>query len=39
MFARGCGVIAVAATGGLKLWAIFVSVIAVGARLATFAVQ
>jgi intracellular septation protein len=39
MFALGAGVIAVAATGDLKLWAIYVSVVAVGAKVAAFAVQ
>jgi intracellular septation protein len=39
MFALGLGTIAVAATGDLKLWAIYVSVILVGAKLAAFAVQ
>ena len=39
MFALGAGVIAVASTGNLKLWAIYVSVIAVGAKVAAFAVQ
>src|SRR3984893_2180290 len=39
MFALGFGTIAVAATGDLKLWAIYVSVVAVGAKVAAFAVQ
>lgn len=39
MFALGAGVIAVASTGDLKLWAFYVSVIAVGAKIAAFAVQ
>src|SRR5579864_8832176 len=39
MFALGLGVIAVASTGDVKLWAIYVSVIAVGAKVAAFAVQ
>jgi intracellular septation protein len=39
MFALGLGTIAVAATGDLKLWAIYVSVVAVGAKLTAFAVQ
>ena len=39
MFALGAGVIAVAATGDVKLWALYVSVIAVGAKIAAFAVQ
>ena len=39
MFALGAGTIAVAATGDLKLWAFYVSVVAVGAKIAAFAVQ
>src|SRR6476620_4335488 len=39
MFALGAGVIAVASTGDLKLWAFYVSVIAIGAKVAAFAVQ
>ncbi|MFL6790952.1 MAG: inner membrane-spanning protein YciB [Bradyrhizobium sp.] len=39
MFALGAGVIAVAATGDMKLWAFYVSVVALGAKLAAFAVQ
>jgi intracellular septation protein len=39
MFALGLGVIAVAATGDIKLWAFYVSVIAIGAKVAAFAVQ
>jgi intracellular septation protein A len=39
MFALGAGTIAIAATGDLKLWAIYVSVIALGAKIAAFAVQ
>jgi intracellular septation protein A len=39
MFALGAGTIAIALTGDLKLWAIYVSVVAVGAKLAAFAVQ
>jgi intracellular septation protein len=39
MFALGAGTIAVASTGDLKLWAIFVSVVLVGAKLTAFAVQ
>jgi intracellular septation protein A len=39
MFALGLGVIAVASTGDIKLWAIYVSVVAVGAKVAAFAVQ
>jgi len=39
MFALGLGTIAVALTGDMKLWAIYVSVIAVGAKVLAFAVQ
>ena len=39
MFALGLGTIAVALAGDMKLWAIYVSVIAVGAKVAAFAVQ
>jgi intracellular septation protein A len=39
MFALGFGTIAVALTGNLKLWTIYVSVIAVGAKVIAFAVQ
>src|SRR6202140_498498 len=39
MFALGAGVIAVASTGDLKLWAFYVSVVAIGAKIAAFAVQ
>jgi intracellular septation protein A len=39
MFALGLGVIAVASTGDLKLWAFYVSVVAIGAKVAAFAVQ
>jgi intracellular septation protein len=39
MFALGLGVIAVASTGDIKLWAFYVSVIAIGAKLAAFALQ
>jgi intracellular septation protein len=39
MFALGAGTIAVAATGDLKLWALYVSVVAIGAKVAAFAVQ
>src|ERR1700688_476790 len=39
MFALGAGTIAIAATGDMKLWAIYVSVVAVGAKVAAFAVQ
>ena len=39
MFALGAGVIAVASTGDLKLWAFYVSVVALGAKIAAFAIQ
>lgn len=39
MFALGAGTIAVAMTGDLRLWAIYVSVVAVGAKIIAFAVQ
>src|SRR5689334_14097943 len=39
MFALGFGTIAVALTGNLKLWTIYVSVVAVGAKVIAFAVQ
>ncbi|MBV9985443.1 septation protein IspZ [Bradyrhizobium sp.] len=39
MFALGCGTIAVAVTGDLELWAFYVSFVAVGAKIAAFAVQ
>ena len=39
MFVLGLGTIAVALTGDLKLWTIYVSVVMVGAKLAAFAVQ
>ena len=39
MFALGAGTIAVAMSGDLKLWAIYVSVVAVGAKILAFAVQ
>jgi intracellular septation protein len=39
MFVLGLGVIAVASTGDMKLWAFYVSVVAVGAKIAAFAVQ
>jgi len=39
MFALGSGVIAVASTGDLKLWAFYVSVVAIGAKVLAFAVQ
>ena len=39
MFVLGAGTIAIAMTGDLKLWALYVSVIALGAKVAAFAVQ
>jgi intracellular septation protein len=39
MFALGLGTIAVASTGDLKLWALYVSVVLIGAKVAAFAVQ
>ena len=39
MFALGLGVIAVASTGDIKLWAFYVSVVAIGAKVAAFALQ
>ena len=37
MFALGCGTIAIAMTGDIKLWAYYVSFVLVGAKLAAFA--
>jgi intracellular septation protein A len=39
MFALGFGTIAVAMTGDIRLWAIYVSVVAVGAKVLAFAIQ
>src|SRR6202171_40554 len=39
MFALAAGTIAVASTGDLKLWALYVSVVLIGAKLTAFAVQ
>jgi intracellular septation protein len=39
MFALGGGTIATALTGNLKLWAIYVSVVLLAAKIAAFAVQ
>jgi intracellular septation protein len=39
MFALGLGVIAVASTGDLTLWAFYISVVAIGAKVLAFAVQ
>ena len=39
VFVLGSGTIAVAATGNLKLWAFYVSVVLIGAKVAAFAIQ
>ena len=39
MFALGCGTIAIAMTGDLKLWTFYVSVVPLGAKVAAFAIQ
>jgi intracellular septation protein len=39
MFALGAGVIAVASTGDMKLWAFYVTAVAIGAKIAAFALQ
>lgn len=39
MFVLGAGVIATAMTGDLKLWAFYVTVIAIGAKVVAFAIQ
>jgi intracellular septation protein len=39
MFALGAGTIAVAATGDLRLWTIYISFVSVGAKVLAFAVQ
>ena len=39
MFVLGVGTIAAASTGDLKLWAFYVSVVLIGAKIAAFAVQ
>jgi len=39
MFVLAAGTIAVASTGDLKLWAFYVSVVLIGAKIAAFAVQ
>ena len=39
MFVLGAGTIAVAATGDLKLWAFYVSVVLIGAKVVAFGVQ
>ncbi len=39
MFALGAGNLMVAMTGDMKLWAFYITVVAIGAKLAAFAVQ
>jgi len=39
MFVLGAGTIAVAATGDMKLWTFYVTVVLLGAKLAAFAIQ
>lgn len=39
MLALGLGNIAIALTGNVKLWALYVSVIAIGAKIAAFTIQ
>src|SRR5450631_1721272 len=39
VFVLGLGTIAVALTGDLKLWALYVSVVLIGAKVAAFAIQ
>ena len=39
MFVLGAGVIATAMTGDIKLWAFYVTVIAIGAKILAFAIQ
>ena len=39
MFVLGCGTIAIAASGDMKLWAFYVSFVLLGAKLAAFAIQ
>ena len=39
MFVLGAGTIAVASSGDLRLWAIYVSVVLLGAKVAAFAIQ
>jgi intracellular septation protein A len=39
MFVIGAGMIAVASTGDLKLWAFYISVVAGGAKMLAFAIQ
>jgi intracellular septation protein len=39
MFVLGCGTIAIAMTGDIKLWAFYVSVVLLAAKIAAFAIQ
>ena len=39
MFVLGAGVVATALTGDIRLWTIYVTVVAIGAKIAAFAVQ
>jgi intracellular septation protein A len=39
MFALGAGTVAIAMTGDIKLWTLYVSVVAVGAKIAAFLIQ
>jgi hypothetical protein len=39
MFVLGAGTIAVAATGDLRLWTIYVSIVMIAAKVLAFAVQ
>jgi hypothetical protein len=39
MFVLGLGTIAVALTGDVKLWALYISVVAGGIKIAAFALQ
>jgi intracellular septation protein len=39
MFALGCGTVAIAMSGDIKLWAYYVSFVLLGAKLAAFAIQ
>jgi hypothetical protein len=39
MFMLGCGTIAIAMTGDIKLWAFYVSFVLFGAKIAAFAIQ
>src|SRR5437868_4743029 len=39
MFVLAAGTVAVAATGDMKLWALYVSVVLIGAKLVAFAIQ